>query len=274
MKYQNPARVFLLGALLVVCRGVLAQGDDKVPPPVPFYKVYQYDVPYQGWAEPTLWTTYIPSSDVSQDYFGKKVDRDGLFAHSAEFEYGVTDHFSLAGYADFEAPDSAATRFVQGRVEARYRFGQRYDDFFNTAVYAEYVFPDHAFSDEDELETRLILTKDIGDFRVALNPIASFATSGEDAGAVSLGFDAGVYYRRYYAVQPGLELYSRFGKTTNIQNFGDQQQTLFATVDIRPARGLDWQLGVGAGLNGSSDDIVVKSIISYDFDFARLLGLR
>src|SRR4051794_13208127 len=36
-----------------------------------FYRVYQYETPLKGHLELTQWTTYIPNSSQSYDYFGK-----------------------------------------------------------------------------------------------------------------------------------------------------------------------------------------------------------
>lgn len=251
---------------LIVCATARAQ---QVEAPVPFYRVYDTETPLQGWLEPTLWNSYVPSSDLGYEHFGEELDREGLWAHSLELEYGVTENFSLASYLDFEDPEAAPARFIQGRVEARYRFGQRFDHFINTALYAEYVVPRHDYSETQDLETRLILDKDLGDFRVVLNPTVETGTTGEGQGDVDLAFAGGVYYRRYSLAQPGLELFSRFGMADNIASWKDQQQILFGTVDLRFLPGLDWQLGAGAGINGSSDDVTIKSILTYEFDLSR-----
>jgi hypothetical protein len=47
----------------------------------------------------------------------------------------VTDHFVLAGYADFDNPKNGHFNYTQSRIEARYRFAERYYYFVNTAVY-------------------------------------------------------------------------------------------------------------------------------------------
>ncbi len=63
-----------------------------------------------------------------------------FWAHSVEIEYGLTDHLSVSGYADFEDPRAYSPQFTEGRVEARYHFANAHEHFFDTAVYAEYVF--------------------------------------------------------------------------------------------------------------------------------------
>jgi hypothetical protein len=254
-------------SLLTLVSSARAQ---EVEAPVPFYRVYEYETPLQDWAEAALWNSYIPSSDLDYEHFGEELRREDLWAHSLEAEYGLTDQFSLAGYLDFEDPQDAPLRTIRGRVEARYRIGQRYDYFINTALYAEYIVPRHDYSDTQELETRLILDKDFEDFRVILNPIVEIGTTGEGQGDVDLGFAGGVYYRRFYLAQPGLELFSQFGRADDIASWHEQQQILFGTVELHFLPGLDWQLGVGGGLTDASDNLTVKSILRYEFDVSRL----
>jgi hypothetical protein len=229
-----------------------------------FYRVYQYETPLQGWLEPTVWSTWIGRSDLSSE---SGEQREGLWAHSAEIEYGLTDHMSLAAYADFEDPRDGGAEYSRARVEARYRFAQAYEHFFDTAVYAEYYFPRSLRTDTQELEMRLILQKDLEDFRIAINPVVSVPVRGLDSGKnPALALDVGLYWRRFLKAQPGLEWYRDFGE---IGDWSDKRQMIFPTLDLRPARGLVWHLGVGWGLTDASDKLVVKSILYYEFDLVR-----
>src|SRR3569832_1255028 len=106
------------------------------------FKVYGYQGPDAGEVELVYWTDYIASSDLRMPSFGKAVDREGLFSHTLEVEYGITDRWTIAGYADFEQPSGERLEFVQWRaVFARYRFFERGARFFDTAIYLEYYIP-------------------------------------------------------------------------------------------------------------------------------------
>jgi hypothetical protein len=246
--------IFTLGVLLLLGAAAARAQED-------FYRVYQYETPLKGWLEPTAWTTYVDRSDLATS---EGEPREGLWAHSAELEYGVTDHLSLAGYADFEAPGGSGAEYTRARVEARYHFATAYEHFFDTAVYAEYYFPRSLKNDTQELETRLILQKDLEDFRLDVNPVVSFPIRGADSGKnPDASLDVGFYWRRYLAAQPGIEWYGDFGE---IGKWTDKRQVVFSTVDLRPTRNLVWQLGVGFGLTHDSDKLIAKSILYYEFD--------
>jgi hypothetical protein len=224
-----------------------------------FYKVYQYETPLMGHIEFALWNTYIPKSNLSKPFFGKNLSRQGLFAHSIEAEIGITDHFAIGGYADFEDPQNGNFKFTQTHLVARYRFFQRYDKWVNPALYVEYYFPVSDYSNSQELEARLILDKDFNDLRVAINPMVSVYTTGDENKSLQPAINAGIYYRRT-KVQPGVEFYS---------NFKEKTATLFPTIDLYPSPNISWNIGVGFGLTPQSDAITIKSIIQWDVQAIR-----
>lgn len=251
-----PRPPTLLISLLIAFSGLVAAQEN-------FYRVYQYETPLAGWAEPTIWNTYIAKSG-NQYGHGLDVSRQGMWAHSAEYEMGVTDHLSVSAYADFLDPLGAAPEFAQARIESRYHFSDALEHFFDTAVYAEYYFPRRSFSDSQQLELRAILQKDLGDYRLVMNPALTVQTTGSSAGtAPELGIDMGLYYRRHARLQPGLELYSSFG---TISHWKDQRYVALPVADIYLTKSLVWEIGVGGGLTGPSDRLIVKSLLYYEFD--------
>jgi len=225
-----------------------------------YYRVYQFETPLLGHLGLNMWDTYIGSSNLDYGHFGKQVSRDKLLAHAFEAEFGVTDHFSLSVYSDFEAPDASVMHFSEARLEGIYRFGERFDHFINFALYGEYYFPDDRYSKSNEAEFRLIMDKDIEDFRLVLNPTLSKYVNGDESKELQPGVSGGVYYRRLFFIQPGVEAYS---------NFYDHSISLFPTVDFRFGPHITWNLGAGFGLNSNSDKLSFKSILQFDLPVIR-----
>lgn len=172
----------------------------------------------------------------------------------------MTDHFAAGVYADFEDPRGGSFKLTRGRIVGRYRFKQRYDQFFNTAVYAEYYIPRKSYGEGQELELRLILDKDVNDFRFVMNPTLTKVTTGGNGRPLRPGFAGGAYYRRKRFAQPGLEFYSDFKEKT---------ATVFPTVDVYATPRLHWNFGVGLGLTNKSDKVVFKSVLSFDITAIR-----
>ena len=118
---------------LLSATSALAQED--------FLRVYQWETPQQGWVELNLWTTWVVSSSVPYQRYGLQGDRTGAIAHSFEVEYGVTDRLAIGAYTDFDQPPGGGFEFRRARLVARYRLFNRYDYFFDPALYAERGHP-------------------------------------------------------------------------------------------------------------------------------------
>ena len=233
------------------------------------YTVYEWEGPMTGWVEPTLHDYAVPRSGRTYDHFGKTVTEAGVSAHSLEIEYGVNDRFTLSAYADMESAHSIPLTYTATRLVGRYRFSNRYQRFFNPAVYVEYVAPRSKYQASNELETRLILERDWEDLRLLLNPRVSFALGDTTNEGPQAGFSGAVRWRRFYALQPGVELHSELGRLGQGRPWHDQQHVLMPTATIRFARAFTWELGAGFGLTHATDQLSLKSILHYEFQTVR-----
>ncbi|MBI3802141.1 MAG: hypothetical protein HY282_00060 [Nitrospirae bacterium] len=228
-------------------------------------KVYGYQGPDAGEVELVYWTDYIAASDLKMPFFGKNVDREGLWNHTMEVEYGITDRWAIAGYLDFEQPSGEGLKYVQWRaVVARYRFFERGERFFNPAIYLEYYFPSAGLTGEpnEKLEARIILEKQIGPTVLRLNPKLEKTLSGPDV-EEGLEFEyAASFYARWTAtLEPGIEFYGNMGEVTNLKSRDQQQHYIVPAISWRVLPQVDWNFGVAFGLTKASDDLIVKSII-------------
>lgn len=232
------------------------------------YRVYEWETPMTGWSEPTIQNYVVPKSDQPYEHFGSSATREGMSSHTLEMEYGLTDRVTASVYADFESAHDAGFHYVGARGNVRYRFSNRYQRLFNPALYVEYYVPRGKYEGSNTLETRLILERDAADFRLDLNPILakSFA---DTATRVQAELNTGLYYRRFYGVQPGVELFSDLGPFGASPSFREQKQVLFPTVNLRFANAFTWNLGVGVGLTKPSDKLTLRSIFSYQFQTVR-----
>lgn len=229
------------------------------------FKVYGYQGPAAGEVELVYWTDYVVSSDGLMPFFGETVDREGLWAHTLEIEYGVTDQWTVAGYGDFEQPSGENLEFVQWRaVVARYRFFEKGERFFDPAIYLEYYLPDPAYTGEakERIEARLILEKQIGPSVLRLNPKVEKVLSGPDVEeGLEFEYGASLYWNLSSRFRPGLEVYGSMGEFVNLRSRESQQHYLVPAVTWKVLPNVAWNLGVAFGLTGASDDLAVKSIV-------------
>ena len=146
-----------------------------------FYQVYEYLTPDANEKEVVYWTSYIPSSDHSYEFFGDTVNRQGLFSHSFELEYGITNNLTMALYFDFEQPKGESIRWI--RTKAVMLYYQLFDKNLlpvDLALYAEYKLPRKGYKRSEEIEFKLIMEKDIKFHRIILNPTFEKKISGEE----------------------------------------------------------------------------------------------
>jgi len=231
------------------------------------FKVYPYATPSQGEVETALWWTYTVRSNNTIDYFGNVLDEQGLNQYSLEIEYGMTDHWTIAGYADFQNPKDGDLKYVQARaVVARYRFFEQGERFLDGAIYVEYYLPYSKFSDSESLETRVILEKDIEYISIILNPIFDKGLSGSSTDeGLEFEYAAGLYYRATPRFTPGLEFYGSMGELSNLDPVKQQTHYIFPRLGIKFSRRASLDIGYGFGLTQASDDQILKAILEFEF---------
>lgn len=232
------------------------------------FKVYGYSTPGQGEVELSYWVDYfVKGNNLPYPYFSKDVDKDKLWRHTIEVEYGVTDRWTLAYYADFEQPNNEDFKYVQSRaVFLRYRLFEQGQRFFDTTVYFEYYLPYHSYSENEKLETRIILEKSVGPIQIKLNPIFDKHLSGEVEEGLEFEYAAGVYLKGLGAIKPGLEFFGKMGEIGSLKSPNEQQYFIFPVIKAVLSKHFDIDLGVGFGLTEQSDDLVVKGIFSYAYE--------
>ena len=246
-----------------------------------FFRVYEYKTADAGAVEFSYWTTFVPDSDQEMDYFGETLSRENLWAHSMEVEYGLSHKLTVGYYADFLNPDDGDCEYIQSKFLARYRLFEKYERPVDVALYGEYIVPDKDYSEAEKFEFRLVVEKDVGPIRLALNPILEKKTSGDDVEeGLEFAYAAGIYYdnggdglwhTQELHVRPGIEFYGDTGELSDPKGSSDQKHYLFPVIDLFCPRyagmKFHWNFGAGFGLGGQADDVVVKSIATFEFIF-------
>jgi hypothetical protein len=260
-------------ALLLLLVPAVARGQ--------FFRVYEYKTADAGAVEISYWTTYVGSSDEEMGYFDKTLSREKMWAHSFEVEYGLSHRLTVGYYADCLDPQGGSFEYVRSKLLARYRLYEKYERPVDLALYGEYILPDKDYDDSEKFEFRLVVEKDIGPVRVALNPILEKKTSGDDVEeGVEFAYAAGFYYDDAgdglwstpdMHIRPGLEFYGELGELSDPKGSSEQGHYIFPVLDLyytgRTSWKTHWNVGVGFGLGGEADDVVAKSILTFEFLF-------
>jgi hypothetical protein len=227
------------------------------------FKVYGYKTPDQGEVELVYWWDYFVQSDMSYEYFGKVLKKEGLQRHSFEIEYGLTDHWTVSAYADFEKPEDGNFEYVQARaVVTRYRFFEAGERLMDSAVYVEYYLPYKKYRENEKIETRVILEKNFGPLAVILNPILDKNLSGDDVEeGMEFEYAAGIYYQVTPWLKPGVEFYGEMGELSDLKPKDKQEHFIFPTAKVKLPHHMGLEVGYGFGLTNDSDDQVIKVIL-------------
>jgi len=233
------------------------------------YKVYGYATAEAKEKEIVYWLSAIPSSNQTYSFFGEDVSRDNLMAHSLELEYGISNHWTLGMYLDFEQPAGQPLRWIKTKaLMAHYRFYEKGERPIDLAMYLEYIMPKKEYKNAEELEFKVILEIDYGFHTFVLNPTFEKKVSGADVGeGVEFALNGGYYYKGWMSIQPGIEFYTKMGELAELKSFSEQKTYIFPAIDFTFGKkgNIIWHTGVGFGITNPSDNLVIKSILSIGF---------
>jgi hypothetical protein len=132
-----------------------------------------------------------------------------------------------------------------------------------------YVRPEFS-ADTWTLEIRPILDKQYKRWYAAFNPTfdRSFHGPGVNQGLVfspnvKVGYD---FTKR---ISGGFEYYGSLGPVTGFDPIGQQEQQLFPVIDLNLGPNWECNFGVGIGLTGATDHLLVKLILGRRFNWSR-----
>ena len=113
-------------------------------------------------------------------------------------------------------------------------------------------------------ELRPIIAWEDKYFHLAANPNVEFALAG-DGLREGPGFTPAVaaYLRIPNAIELGVEYYASMGPMANIPVFSQQEHYVFAAGNVLAFEGWELNVGVGAGLTPSSNDVIAKVIFGH-----------
>jgi hypothetical protein len=207
-----------------------------------YLDTYSYYTLTQGASELELHTD-LHNPDHAEDYW----------AHETEYEYGITDRYTIGLYGVFRE----GVGFTAAKVENRVRIAEPGEWFMDPAIYFE-IKDANGRKDQDELEGKLILSKEIGRWNVSWNGILGhereIKKNGDTEWETEVAMAIGAAYNGGWRVTPGVELYSAENAT---------RITPGLYIDLM--KDVRLNLGVGIGLEDKAEDATFKSILEIEF---------
>ncbi|PYS68289.1 MAG: hypothetical protein DMF73_17160, partial [Acidobacteria bacterium] len=119
-------------------------------------------------------------------------------------------------------------------------------------------------------EIRPIIDKDLGRWYLSFNPALERALTGPGK---KKGFEFAPNFKVSYAVtrkvDAGLEYYGALGPISGFDPRREQQHQIFPAIDLNVSPEWEFNFGIGIGLTGSTDHLILKMIIGRRFEFGK-----
>jgi len=209
---------------------------------------------------------------------GSKTVVDGMYPtnhalhETIEITQGITDWFET-GFYIFTSynPEKGGYGWVGDHIRPRVAIPAKWKWPVGLSLSAEFGYQRSRYSpDTWSMELRPIIDKQIGRWYLSFNPTVdrSFHGPGVHEGVgFSPNFKAG--YDITKKVNMGFEYYGALGPITGFDPLRDQQQQLFAAMDLNLSPDWEFNAGLGVGVTGASDHLIMKFIVGRRFEFGR-----
>ena len=216
----------------------------------PYYTTKQGEVEVEFWNEMNL-----TEADNDDSYNSK---------HQVEFEYGVTDHLQLAYYEVYTWNRTEDWERDAFKIEAKLRFVQAGDWPVDVALYTEYKNPNgHRQTHSDELEHKVILSKNLGRWNVVTNVIFEKALNNGDPWEYE--YTAGVSYGLTPRTRLGLEVKQGLGDSQDFHFNSQEPLYLIPGIYTSLTPHIRLLFGPAFGLTRASDDLQLHSLLEVEF---------
>jgi hypothetical protein len=225
--------VLLVFAVLFLAIPFTARADVR-----PYTWSYGYITPYKGEFEIESWCDF------------NKGDESNFISPKVELEYGITDHWvaELNGVFEKEGAESWASEV---QLEQRYRLFEPGTLPVDTTLYLEYA---HNFKEkQDELEGKIILSKDFGNFNATANLVVEHQFEADNT---VYSYSAGVSYPVFQKVTPALEVFGEWEGS-------ESQHFIGPSILIYAGQATAINAGAGIGYTKGSDDFRARIILSH-----------
>ncbi len=184
-----------------------------------------------------------------------------------EITHGWTHWFETGFYIFTSIQQDQGWEWVGNHVRPKIRVPEEWGWPVGLALSVEvgYQRPQYQ-ADTWTVEIRPIIDTQIGPWYLAFNPVLEQSLKGpgtktgmEFSPAAKIGYDL------TKAVSPGIEYYSGLGPIGSFLPASQQQQQIFAVVDLNLDPKWEINLGIGVGLTTATDGLIIKSIIGRRF---------
>ena len=235
------AAVAVLAAMLLLATDCRADRRSYV-------WTYEYQTMLKGRFEFEYYLT------EEQKYIEKA--KPNIWKNWFELEYGITDRWDISMYQMLKQSNTAKSdkfEYEGFKIRTRYRILEKNKLPVDTLLYLEYIMTPNAIN-QNALEAKVVLAKDIGKFNIAYNQILKqeLATDVKTKNEYAAGFS--------YAVTPRFKI-----GCESKGSYTDDKYYIGPTISFAWPMKAFVTLGAAAGLTEKSDDLQTRLIVGFLF---------
>ena len=188
---------------------------------------------------------------------------------TVEITHGFNDWFEVGFYIFTSARSGQGWQWVGDHIRPRFRIPEKWHWPVGVSLSNEVGYQRRQFStDTWTWEMRPIVDQKAGRWYWSFNPTFDKSVHGLSQNE---GFVFSPNFKFSYDFTPkiagGLEYYGSLGPATGFLPIHQQQHQIFPAIDLNLAPQWEVNFGLGVGLTGSTDHLILKGIIGYRFDF-------
>ena len=248
------------GLALVCAMPLLAQGNYEI-------QVYGSDTVAPATTMVELHSNFTVS--------GQRYVIDGVYPtyhqehETIEITQGLNDWSEIGFYIFTSEQNGHGVQWVGDHIRPRVRVPDSWHWPVGVSLSTEIGYQRAVYSpDTWTWEIRPIIDKAIDRWYFAVNPALERTWHGPDV-RQGLGFSPAVKvsYDFTKVISAGVEYYADYGKFFDFDSFHEQQQQFFAATDLNVSPNWEINLGVGIGVTGATDHLIVKGILGRRFSW-------
>lgn len=188
---------------------------------------------------------------------------------TVEITHGFNQWFETGFYIFTSIQPDGGWYYVGSHIRPRFSVPEKYHWPVGVSISNEIGWQRPNFSlDTWTWEIRPIVDKKIDRWYFAFNPTFDKSFHGPSKSA---GFEFSPNVKFSYDVTKklaaGIEYYGAYGPVTGFDPLREQQQQIIPAIDVDFGSKWEFNFGVGVGVTGATDHLLVKAILGYRFNF-------
>jgi len=186
-----------------------------------------------------------------------------------EITQGINDWAEVGFYVFTSEQNGHGVQWVGDHIRPRVRVPTSWHWPIGVSLSTEIGYQRAVYSlDTWTWEIRPIVDKAIDRWYFAFNPALERTWHGPDVRqGLAFAPAAKVSYDFTKRISGGVEYYADYGAFAQFDSFHEQQQQFFAATDLNVSPKWEINFGVGIGVTGATDHLIVKGIIGRHFSW-------